>query len=282
MKKIVSFFQLIRWPNIVLLAVCQLFGFLILKYNYQFSIDYKTIFLVITTCFSASAGYIINDFFDTKIDFINKPSHLIFVDTVFKRREILVIYYFFVFISQLFASFISIKIFIIVLIINSLLWIYSYQLKTRFLVGNLLVAFLAATSVYFPALLYAKTNRLLFIYALFAFFTHFLREIIKDIEDSKGDLAVNAKTIPLVLGKRNTKNLVLSLILVFGFFNMVLYFYAGFEVIKYLCLIINLYLAYVYFRLYKADTQKDFNIISTHFKLILSIGILSMPFGVLG
>ena len=81
MKLIVAFFKLIRWPNLVFIALTQvLFYFIVIRFIYSPDSEIKPnldnlffILLVIASLLIAAGGYIINDYFDLNIDLVNKP-----------------------------------------------------------------------------------------------------------------------------------------------------------------------------------------------------------------
>ena len=68
------------------------------------------------------------------------------------------------------------------------------------------------SSIYFIG----TDNSLVVIYALFAFFMTLVREVIKDMEDLKGDNSFGCKTLPIVWGIRKTKILIYIILIVFG------------------------------------------------------------------
>ena len=84
-QQIRAFFQLIRWPNLVFIAITQvLFHFFVVVPSaqgevYSFPLRLTTPLLYLL-CFSsiliAAAGYIINDYFDINIDEVNKPDKI--------------------------------------------------------------------------------------------------------------------------------------------------------------------------------------------------------------
>ena len=76
--------QLIRWKNLLFLGVLQtlmFFGVLkpiMAKYAITLPYEYPIFGLLLAaTIFIAAGGYIVNDYFDTKIDQINKPTQVI-------------------------------------------------------------------------------------------------------------------------------------------------------------------------------------------------------------
>ena len=196
-------------------------------------------------CISA-AGYIINDYFDTRIDRINKPDQVI-VGRIIKRRVAMVMHLTLSSIGLLLGIYLSLKVgnwklsgihlFSIIA-----LWFYSTHLKKQMLAGNLLISLLAALvpitaglyefssgsiinlnilNEYVPGMgnsLLRKGAFLVIGYAAFAFLSNLAREIIKDIEDMEGDSADGARTLPLVLGETQARFVAISVIV----FTMIL------------------------------------------------------------
>lgn len=236
-----TFFKLIRLPNllfiiltqwlmrqIVIVPILQVFGF-------DASISTWVLWLLIfsTVCIAAG-GYILNDYFDMKIDAINRPDSRI-VGNIISRQATMKLYQVVTAIGL--ASGITLAILIssltiafLFIIITGLLWFYSASYKRQFVVGNLVVAFLASMSVLIVgitelALLEKVYSKLIFetpipsqIYswiggfAFFAFLCTWIREIIKDIEDVEGDRELESRTMPVKWGVARTKIAVYALI----------------------------------------------------------------------
>jgi len=235
--------------------------------------------LVISSLLIAAAGYIINDYYDVKIDLINKPNRVI-VGRILKRRVAMVAHTILNFTGIAIGFLLSWQIGVINFVTAVVLWLYSNQLKRIALLGNITVSLLTALSIYVINVLYQSDNVLVILYALFAFMFTLVREIIKDMEDVKGDTTFGCKTLPVVYGLRNTKILVyvISLLCV-GLLITISYFFISLEMTL---LSVGLFvpLLILFFLLYKADTTKQFNIISNYCKVVMLLGILSMAINV--
>lgn len=247
MKSIFAFFRLIRLPNLLIIALTQYairFGLMFPLLNgsgFKLAMSEQNFFLlVLATVMIAAAGYIINDYFDTKIDRVNKPKKVI-VGKLIKRRVAMgahiVISTLSIIISVYIARYIN-HLWLSLIQIGSVLalWYYSINFKRRMLVGNVIIALLTAlvpvsaglyefielknhlteqlqhyTTLYqdenpvYAAVFFKDvlSNMGLWIigYAVFAFLLTMVREIIKDIEDYEGDHAAECKTLPIVVGK---------------------------------------------------------------------------------
>ena len=171
-------------------------------------------FLTISTLLIAAAGYLINDYYDKEIDIINKAH---------KRnplsKQALLTGYIILNITALILSFtfaLSNYIFWIFPSSIFLLWLYSFRLKGLPFIGNLIVALLSATVPFIYLSIqeisigslthtYSSSVDLTIIFSCLAFFSTLARELVKDIEDMKGDKAQGLKTIPILWGIKTAK-----------------------------------------------------------------------------
>jgi 4-hydroxybenzoate polyprenyltransferase len=233
--------------------------------------------LVLATILLAAGGNIINDYFDVKIDSVNKPKKLI-IDHFIKRRTALVLHAIFTLSGIALSLLLNNKIFIISTITGILLWIYSYQLKRKPFVGNVLVSLLTAIAVYLPALLIDKPSRMLMVFALFAFFVSLIREIIKDIEDMKGDGLFGCQTLPLLYGMRTTKKIIVGITITFIVTQLIIAIFAGNVRLLFTCGCCFFILLYFLKKLLPADTKNEFKSLSKFCKWLMLGGILSMMF----
>ena len=242
LRQLRSIFKLVRFPNLVIIAATQYsMRYLVMEpllpsetFTLQFG-DLQFFLLVLSTIFIAAAGYIINDYFDTQADLINKPARVV-VGVRISRRVAMILHAILniigVGIGVYLAFYIKLPALAFVFVIaTGLLWFYSTNYKRQFLVGNLSVAFLTGLVPLMVVLFeipllnreYGQVmlrNEASFNYIIawvggfsfFAFLTTLIREVIKDAEDFEGDRAYGMKTVPIVLGTRWTKVVVVVLI----------------------------------------------------------------------
>ena len=252
-----SWLRLIRWKNLLIIFFMQFIAWwcVILPNGPEILAPLNFSLITISTVSIAAAGYIINDYFDIKIDAINHPDSLILEKLIPRKHAI---------ISHAVLNLVAIALAGIValrahhpqwvsfqLICISLLWFYSTRFKRQYLIGNLVVALLASSTilvlvVYEPwthtysTILHHhicacpvineqqrhqdKEGVFLF-YAYFAFMLTWMREIVKDMEDLKGDQADGCMTMPIKRGLEYATRftvalscfVILSLILVAAF-----------------------------------------------------------------
>jgi len=225
----------------------------------------------------AAAGYIINDYYDVKIDLINKPERVVIGKDVARRYALL-------FHSVLSMTGVALgfllgwKIGVINFFSAFLLWWYSNDLKRQPFIGNFVVALLTALSIFMVNILFHVHQPLITIYSLFAFAMTLVREVVKDAEDLKGDNTFGCKTLPIIWGFRKTKFFLYFLLLIFFisvieinqlFAQLPMYYFFTF-------LFVPLGLLVVW--LVRAETTKDFHRVSQWCKVIMLLGISSMIF----
>lgn len=271
-----SILKLTRFWNLLIIGLAQYFtAFYLLNLKENIFFDLRFFFLTTSTILVAAAGYIINDYYDVKIDFINKPERVVIGKSITRRFAIL----FHVVLSCMgifIGLILSFKIAAINVLSVFLLWLYSNNLKRLPFIGNLTVAFLTGLSIYIVNVFFATGNPLVIIYASFSFFMTLVREIIKDMEDLKGDNTFGCRTLPIIWGVRKTKLLIYTILSLFSITVLLLnQFYAGLP-IYYFLVFLFVPLTWLLIRLIRADTIKDYAWLSNFCKIIMLLGILSM------
>ena len=302
MKSITGFIKLIRWPNLVFIALVQiLFQYcVIIPFSETSGIPVvlnhqNFIYICLSVVLMAAGGYIINDYFDLNIDKINKPEKVI-IERVISRRYAIF--------WHAFLSLIAIALTALaakhtgkwwVIIANAVvilaLWQYSTTYKKSTLIGNVLVSVITAWSI---VIIYfmnnpdniSEVNTRIFtvgaIYSGFAFVISLIREVIKDMEDVDGDRKYGCKTMPIAWGINASKIFVGVWLAVSIISIAVIQFYIivrGWYLVAAYCIIFILIpLIYLIKLLSKAQVSKDYHKLSTNVKLIMLAGILSMCF----
>ncbi|HUX85315.1 MAG TPA: geranylgeranylglycerol-phosphate geranylgeranyltransferase [Chitinophagaceae bacterium] len=308
LKLVRSFLRLVRYPNLIFIFLTQyLLQYGVIRpvlgwYGIGPTLSGTLFFLLcLSTVLVAAAGYIINDYFDINIDLVNRPGRII-VDKVISRRWAIawhtllntaaVILGFLVAFSEhnWMAGFIQ-------PICTGLLWFYSTSYKRQLITGNLVISLLTAMTVlvvgiYEPMLyrhgfnqpLYVayRLDRILAIYALFAFLISLVREIVKDLEDLPGDLKEGCRTIPIAWGINQAKGICYALTALLVLLVFLVQFRLGawgwWGEVAYLALLVQLPLVYTTIQLKKATLPAHFHRGSTLLKGIMLTGILSMLF----
>ncbi len=178
--------------------------------------------LILATVLIAAGGYVINDIFDQETDAENKPNKVIIGKSISESKAYII--YASLTITGVACGFIlanSVEhpnFAVVFVLIATLLYFYTSTLKQIALVGNIVVALLLAFSVIIIGMfdIFPNTfdmNRqqmtlafsILLDYAKFAFIINLVREIIKDIQDIKGDNSQGMRTLPIIIGIPKTK-----------------------------------------------------------------------------
>jgi 4-hydroxybenzoate polyprenyltransferase len=268
--------RLTRFWNLVIIGLSQYMAAIFLI-NPELFFDWKLFVLASSTAIIAAAGYIINDYYDIKIDLINKPNRVVIGKNI-TRRYALFFHTILSFMGVALGFVLSWKLGLINFLSAFLLWVYSNNLKRQPFIGNFVVAWLTSISIVLVNILYDVSNSLVIIYALFAFFMTLIREIVKDMEDLKGDNTFGCRTLPIVWGIRKTK--VLLYILLGSLASSVLFLNAWYSQLplSYFLIFLFIPLGMLLLRLVRADTRKDFYWLSQACKIIMLLGVISMVF----
>lgn len=197
---------------------------------------YMLLLIILATVLIAAGGYVINDYFDVKIDRINRPDEVIVTRSVSKpaaMRLSMTLSGIGIACGITVAILLrSLTIGILFVLIPGLLWFYSSSYKRLFMIGNLIIALLAAVTPMVVALTNVAILQLRYEtilpyttlphdlyawlggFALFAFLLTWIREIIKDLQDQMGDRELECHSMPVVWGETGTKAFVTALIVI--------------------------------------------------------------------
>ena len=233
--------KLVRWSNLLFLAALLWLmekwvatPILVKAYFGEQLPWYILLLLILATVLIAAGGYVVNDYFDVKIDRINRPDEVIVTRSVSKPAAMRLSWMLSgvgilcgIVAALLLRSF---TLGIIFVMVPGLLWFYSSSYKRLFMVGNLTIALLSGLAplviaVANVALLhlryevimpYTTLGNDLYMwlggFAVFAFLLTWIREIIKDLQDQMGDRELECHSMPVVWGEKGTKIFVTVLI----------------------------------------------------------------------
>lgn len=302
--------RLIRWPNLLFIALTQvLFYYCIMRphLSWQGLSDeagwpFSTLgILVAASILIAAAGYIINDYFDINIDQVNKPDKMVLEKHVSRRKAIL-LHLFITLAGLAFSAWAGYRTNWLVLIGNTgcagLLWFYSTTFKRKLLSGNIIISLLTAWVV---LVLYVAVNddhirirtssdasveamkgifKYAVLYAGFAFIISLIREVVKDIEDIRGDERYECRTMPIVWGIPAAKVfagvwmvvLTGAVLVLFGYMLLSGWWLAA----LYALFLLILPLVHIQQLFYRAQDAPDYHKVSSWVKGVMLLGILSM------
>ncbi|MFC0604228.1 geranylgeranylglycerol-phosphate geranylgeranyltransferase [Winogradskyella pulchriflava] len=297
------FLNLIRWKNLIMIALVQyLIKYALLLPFFESHGVVTTLnglgfaLLVLATICIAAGGYIINDIYDVEADKINKPNAVVISNQITEKKG-LTLFIILNVIGVGLGFYLSNTVdksafFMLFFMASALLYIYSSYLKQILLVGNIVVSLVVALSILLVGifeLLPAITDnnreiqitffKIILDYAIFAFMINLIREIIKDIEDIDGDHKVGMQTLPIVIGRERANKIVfiLSLIPIFSVtYYVITYLFKQQLVVGYFLILVIAPLIYVTIKIFSAEQKSHYKHISLMLKLVMLTGMLSL------
>lgn len=296
MKAINSFLQLVRWPNLVVIALTQWLFYICINRQLLMQTTFDDIFPITTIIcvLCAAAGYIINDYFDIAIDQINKPEKMI-LDKYIASKTGKSIYILMIILTEILAIYCDVHwgsfwITAMTSVINILLYCYSRYWKKSFFIGNFVVALVTSAPILYCFLpIYLRSFMiselwmwLCIIYFYFSFLTCLIREIVKDLEDRIGDNALGANTLAIALGEKKSKMVVtiftILLALPITYFAYLFYTFEIWLFAVYILALLVFPIVYFLLSFLNAKNAKDYHQASTQLKIIMLLGIFFLIF----
>ena len=308
MKSINSALSLIRWPNLLIIAISMIFIlFFVISpiLGTRSLVDGMGIIeislLIVSTLFIAIGGYIVNDVFDINSDSINKQGKNIIGQSI-TINNAYTLYWITTFIGIISGVLLSYLVnqlnFSLIFVFSAgLLWFYSQKYQCQPVIGNIVIAVLSAISFglvwlfEFYALSnnaqvfvnaqsnFPLVNRIILIYMGFAFLVSWLREIVKDIEDYRGDNRFGCLTFTVKYGVSASKILALIIgyiSLIASIFVQVYFYFGNFNYMFLSFFVIDLIIIVIIYKLHTAVEVNSFSPISLLLKILMLCGILSM------
>ena len=274
--KIVSMFSVIRGYNIPIIALAQYLSAIFIlapeKRALSVLLDFNLFIIVIVSSLTIASGYIINNFYDSEKDLINRPNKSQ-LDRLVSQKTKLKVYFtvnFIVFLLSFFVSFRAVLFFSTYIF---LIWFYSHKLKKMAIVGNMTAAFLAVLPFFAIFLYYKNTYPQIFAHANFLFLLLIIREIIKDLENIKGDIANDYQTIPVMFGESTAKKIItlLTVLTIIPIYFLVEIFEVGYmDIYFYMSLIILIFFLQ---KLWKSNSKPDYLKLHNILKFVVVSGV---------
>ncbi|MBS3741025.1 MAG: geranylgeranylglycerol-phosphate geranylgeranyltransferase [Candidatus Cloacimonetes bacterium] len=210
--RIIEYIKLVRPFNFLFVILAVLFG---AYYRTELILDFVPIVAAFSAAFICSSGYIWNDIYDIEIDRINKPHRPLPAGNISlpSAKKFGIILFVLGFIMVIFLQ--NLPMIILALFNSVILWIYARKGKQLLLVSNIIVAFATASTFLYGGISNNNFGNSLFIFSA-AFIYTLIRELIKDMEDVRGDKKNVARTVPLVYGSKKTLTFSLMLAILFN------------------------------------------------------------------
>tara|TARA_B100000900_G_scaffold413693_1_gene438291 strand:+ start:1580 stop:2437 length:858 start_codon:yes stop_codon:yes gene_type:complete len=275
-SEIQGFTKAIRIPHLLGIVVVQfLTALYIIKVPQEMLLNLEFILLTSSIVMLAAAGYIINDYFDQKIDLINRPDRVV-VGIHLRRRRALIAHMGLSILAVMIGLWIDLWLGLLNFFASFMLWLHSSYFRRILLLGNILVGLMHVMIILVVAVYFQIYNIYLLAYCLFTFLVIFIREVVKDLRGIKGDAIHGAKTISVIWGIRTAKkliytSLVCAIILMTYFLEGSLNADSGIYFFVFLPI-----LGWFIFRLRSADTQLHYRSLKKSIDWIILFGILSI------
>jgi 4-hydroxybenzoate polyprenyltransferase len=277
--KILSLFSLVRGYNIIFIIIAQIVSSIFIFSGYQNI--YKVIFdlniwlIILSTSTSISAGYIINNFYDSGKDLINRPLKT-FLEYEISGSTKLYAYVILNFLTLFFSLLVSLKAFIFFGIYSMGIFLYSIKISKYLFLRNFLSVMLVVTPFFAITVYYKNFSLEILTHAIFLFFVILIKELIKDLENIKGDFTMNYKTIPVVYGEKWTKIYIsLYIFFVIGISINLIFNYEIFMMKYFYVVSIPFFIAFSYL-LWKYNNKKYYETLHNLIKTLITVGIFSI------
>lgn len=274
--KFFSMFSVVRGYNILVVVIAQyLTSIYILAYDKPVKdvlFDVNLLMLVLASAATIAGGYIINNFYDSEKDLINRPikSRL---DKLISQNTKLSFYFVLNFIAAIMASYVSFNAVLFFSVYIFGIWLYSHKLKKLPFIGNLTSAILTILPFFAIFMYYKNFETVIFVHAIFLFLMISMRELTKDLENIKGDIAQNYITIPVAYGERASKIMltILAGITSIPMYLLLFHFEVGY---MYLFFCLSLFLLLIFLLLlWKSSTKIQYLILHNILKFIILAGV---------
>lgn len=279
--KVFSLLSVVRGYNVLVLVIAQYLAAVFI-FSPRLSLkevllDIHLLYLVLATTFVVAAGYIINNFYDVKIDRINRPLK-VGLNGYIKQETKLTLYFLLNIFGFCFGFFVSWRAALFFSVYIFSIWFYSHKLKKYALLGLISVTVLTILPFFVILVHYKNFSASIFVHATFLFFIIMVRELIKDLQNLKGQFANNYKTFPIVYGEKKTKQFCVFLLVLTIIPSYILLQYVNLEYMKYYFLVALLTLVFVGFLLWKAKKTEQYIFLHNVLKVLLLIGIFCLIF----
>jgi 4-hydroxybenzoate polyprenyltransferase len=279
LMKILSLFSVVRGYNIPIIVLAQYLSSIFIlapeKRALEVILDWRLLIIVFVSTLTIASGYIINNFYDSEKDLINRPNKSM-LDRLVSQQTKLQVYFGLNFIATALAFIISFRAALFFAVYIFLIWFYSHKLKKHPIIGNLTASLLAILP-FFGILLYFKNfYSVIFAHATFLFLLILIREMIKDLENIKGDMANDYQTIPVRFGEKISKQIITALTIgtVIPVYILVEKFNVGYmDIYFYMSLIV---LIFFILKLWKSDSHQEYLQLHNILKMIIITGVFSI------
>jgi len=272
--KSLSLFSSVRLYNVIIVAIAQFLAAVFIMAPglsvTSILLDYKLWLIIIASSAAIAGGYIINNFYDREKDLINRPQKTLLENQV-RRSTLWSVYFVVNAVGFILGSIVSWRAGLFFA-----LWFYSHKLKRILFLGNLMAALLAVTPFFVLFMYYKNFYAVILVHGGFLFLILGMRELVKDLENLRGDLAQNYRTIPVVLGEKVSKQFYtfLTFLTIVPIAVLVGYFKLGY--MHYYFTLITGALLVCLPLIWSSRRKREYLLIHFILKIIIGVGVFSI------
>lgn len=280
--KIVSLFSVVRGYNIPIIILAQYLSAIFILAKDQPALetllDINLFLIVLASSVTIASGYIINSFYDSKKDLINRPNKSK-LDRLVSQKTKLTVYFSLNFLAAFLGFLVSWRAALFFSVYIFLIWFYSHKVKRYAIIGNLMstlmtiAPFFAIFLMYFREIEGTSSYVVIFSHAIFLFLLLSIRELIKDLENILGDFTNNYQTIPVVYGEKVSKYIitVLCLLTVIPVYILIELDDVGYMDIYFYCCFIVLIFFVIY--LWNSKSKQQYLNLHNVLKILIVAGV---------
>ncbi len=279
LKKLFSLFSVVRGYNIFIIVFAQYLSAIYILAPHispkEIILDSKLLMLVLASALSIAGGYIINNFYDSEKDLINRPKKTM-LDKLVSQNTKLSVYFVLNMISVALASYVSFKATLFFSSYIFFIWFYSHKLKKHPFIGNITASMLAIIPFFAVLIYYGNFKWIVLLHGFFLISIISMREITKDLENLKGDFAHNYNTIPVKYGVAYTKKLLTSFTIFTLLAMLILAQQPEIGNMYYFLYLGSILLLGYFIKLWKANTKNEYIFLHNLLKFIIVTGVFSI------
>ncbi len=279
--KLLSLVSVIRGYNILVLVLAQylaaIFVFSPKKSLRNIIFDVDLLYIVLASVCVVASGYIINNFYDAKVDRINRPLKA-GLDNYVKQSTKLKLYFTLNFLGFIFGCLISVKAALFFAIYIFAIWFYSHKLKKYPFTGLVSATVLTILPFFAVFVYFQNFSKIIFVHAIFLFLVLMVRELLKDLQSMKGAIVNNYETFPVFYGEVRTKQLSIFLLILTLFPIVALFSYPALSYMRYYFYFALFVLVFLGFYLWNSSETKHYILMHNVLKILLLIGVFSLIF----
>ncbi|AUC22006.1 ubiquinone biosynthesis protein UbiA [Polaribacter sejongensis] len=279
--KLLSLVSVIRGYNILVLVLAQylaaIFVFSPTKSLRAIVFDADLLYIVLASICVVASGYIINNFYDAKVDRINRPLKT-GLDNYVKQSTKLKLYFTLNFLGFIFGYLISVRAALFFAIYIFAIWFYSHKLKKYPFTGLVSATVLTILPFFAVFVYFQNFSKIIFVHAIFLFLVIMVRELLKDLQSMKGAIVNDYDTFPVFYGEVRTKKLSIFLLFLTLFPIVVLFSYPALSYMRYYFYFALFVLVFLGFYLWNSSETKHYRLMHNVLKILLLIGVFSLIF----